>query len=256
MIFMLLDLVRGAARRVIPTAARRRITAAALRSTRWPPPGLVDLGDLRRTSPISGDWGFDRGTPIDRYFIDRFLTANAGSVQGRVLEIDGDQYTRAYGADRVTHSDVLHQSEHIDGVTIVGDLTDGSTIPSDAFDCVIVTQTLQLIYHPAAAVQTIHRILRPNGVALCTFPGISKMTADEKKRWGYYWGFTSLSAIRLFGEHFGAERVEVESYGNVLSASAFLFGLAAEDLRQEELDVVDTDFELLLAVRATKAGQP
>ena len=51
--------------------------------------------------------------------------------------------------------------------TIVGDLTDAPHIPSDAFDCAIVTQTLQFVYDVRAALATLHRVLRP---AECSSP--------------------------------------------------------------------------------------
>jgi SAM-dependent methyltransferase len=243
----------GAARWFIPRPLRRRIATAVQRATRWPPVGSIALGDLRRTSPISDDWGFDRGTPVDRYFIHRFLETNAPYVRGETLEIDTDEYTRRYGGDRVKKRDVLHLTDYLPGITIVGDLTDGRTIPSDAFDCVIVTQTLQLIYDPAAAVRTLHRILKPGGVVLSTVPGISKMTVDEDEKWGYFWGFTSLSARRIFQASFGDGQVDITTYGNVLSASAFLYGLAAEELSADELNRTDPDVQLLIGIRATKA---
>src|SRR5258708_1276969 len=53
----------------------------------WAPPlGTVKLGDFVRTRPISTSFGFDRGTPIDRYYIENFLGRNAGDIRGRVLE--------------------------------------------------------------------------------------------------------------------------------------------------------------------------
>jgi hypothetical protein len=42
-------------------------------------------------------------------------------------------------------------------------------------------------------------------------------------------------------------------HGNVLAAISFLHGLAAEELRPEELDHRDTDYELLITVRARKS---
>jgi hypothetical protein len=47
--------------------------------------------------------------------------------------------------------------------------------------------------------------------------------------------------------------VTVTSYGNVLAATAFLQGLAAEELHPEELDYRDPDYEVLISVRAVKA---
>jgi SAM-dependent methyltransferase len=253
MIGTALDLIAGAARRVLPVRARHAMTTAVRRATRWPPVGRVDMGQLRRTAPISACWGFDRGTPVDRFFIQRFLAAQAARIHGRVLEIDTNAYTRAFGGSRVTSSDVLHQSEFLPGVTLVGDLTDAATLPRGAFDCVIVTQTLQFIFEPARAVRTIHEILKPGGTALCTVPGITRIDADLVERCGHFWGFTYWSARRLFAEVFAEAELEVTTYGNVLSAAAFLFGLAAEELRPEELERTDPDYQLLVGIRATRA---
>ncbi|MFC1707549.1 hypothetical protein ACFL59_12170 [Planctomycetota bacterium] len=60
----------------------------------------------------------------------------------------------------------------------------------------------------------------------------------------------------IFEEVFGRDNVEVVAYGNVLTCAAFLYGLAVEDLRASELDHCDTDYELLICVRATKSDLP
>src|SRR5437867_552274 len=123
----------------------------------WPSVGRVRFGDLRRCTPISRDFGFDRGLPVDRYFIERFLARHAQDIRGRVLEIGDNTYTRRFGGDRVVVSDVLHVSEGNPLATFVGDLTMADHIPSEAFDCIIVTQTLQLIYDVPAALATLCR---------------------------------------------------------------------------------------------------
>src|SRR3954469_20019384 len=144
---------------------------------RPPPPGAVRIGSLHRLTPISRAFGFDRGQPVDRHYIEAFLAAHAGDVRGDVVEIGDDAYTRRFGGDRVVRSDILHVSADNPRATIVADLADADHIASDSFDCVIVTQTLPLIFDIAAAVRTIHRILRPGGVCLATVPGISQVDA-------------------------------------------------------------------------------
>jgi SAM-dependent methyltransferase len=243
--------LRSLARLVLPREVRRRL--ARLRA--WPPAGMVRFGTLRRLRPVSIDWGFDRGNPIDRYYIERFLAQHARDVRGRVLEIDTNSYTRQFGGDRVTRSDVLHISEWKPGVTMVGDLTTADHIPSDLFDCVLVTQTLQLIYDFRAALRTIHRILKPEGVALLTVPGIKK-SRDEKGSFGDYWSFTSLSARGLLEELYTPPQVSIQAYGNVLAAIAFLHGIAAEELRRDELDFCDPAYEVLVGARAIKDVPP
>jgi SAM-dependent methyltransferase len=216
------------------------------------PAGWVRLGSLRRVTPLSRDFGYDRGRPIDRYYIEKFLSDQRLHIVGHVLEVANDNYTREFGRDRVVKSDVLHVSFGDPRTTIIGDLTAADHIPSDTFDCVIITQTLQLIYDVRAALQTIRRILTPGGVVIATFPGISPISRYDADRWGYYWSFTSQSAQRLFGEVFPPDQIHVNAYGNVLSATAFLYGMATDELRQKELDYSDPDYEVIIAVRGTK----
>jgi SAM-dependent methyltransferase len=242
------ETLRTIGRRLLDRPARR----ALVRLTRWPPVGWVWLGSLRRLRPISPDWGAERGRPIDRYYIERFLASKAGDIRGRVLEIGDDAYTRQFGQERVAQSEVLHVAETKAKVTIIGDLTNAAHVPSEAFDCIILTQTLQAIFDVPAALRTVHRILKPDGVVLATVPGISKVSRYDMDRWGYFWSFTSQSARRLFSTAFRDEDIQVETYGNVLAAASFLYGLAAEELRRSELEYRDRDFEMLIAVRAVK----
>ncbi|HAZ47361.1 MAG TPA: methyltransferase [Cyanobacteria bacterium UBA11369] len=216
-----------------------------------PPVGWVNFGSLRRVTPISREFGYDRGLPVDRYYIENFLARHSNDIKGRVLEIGDDSYTRQFGGDRVTTRDVLHVKEGNPIATFVGDLTNADHIPSDAFDCFILTQTLHLVYDFRVALKTIYRILKPGGVILATVPGISQISTDE---WADYWcwSFTTLSAQRLFEEFFPPENVQVETYGNVLSAIAFLQGLSFTELTKEELDHRDRCYELLITIRAVK----
>jgi GT2 family glycosyltransferase/SAM-dependent methyltransferase len=215
------------------------------------PIGSVRFGSLRRVTPISREFGFERGLPIDRYYIERFLAEQAAAIRGRVLEVGDNSYTRQFGADRVVQSDVLHVTEGSPGATIVADLAHADQIPSDSFDCIILTQTLHLIFDVQAAIQTVHRILKPGGVVLATVPAISQMSIDE---WAetWYWSMMRHAARRLFEAEFPPERVSVEAWGNVLTASAFLYGLAASELQPDELAHHDPSYEMLVTVRAEK----
>ncbi len=238
----------------------------------WPPVGMVRFGNLRRLKPIGESYGQFRGTPIDRYYIHQFMLRNSGqegyvlgNVRGRVLEIGESTYTRRYGnifagdpedapPGAVTAIDVLHGDASNPGATIVGDLATGEGIPAEAFDSVICIQTLPVIYDVHGVVATLHRSLKPGGTVLVTAPGVSKLCRPDYDLWGDYWRFTSLSLKNLFGAHFAAENVTVEAHGNVLAAVAMLHGLAAEDLKPEELDLRDPDYEVLLTVKAVKGA--
>lgn len=216
-----------------------------------PPPGAVDLGDLARLTPVSDVFGYDRGNPVDRHYIETFLAMNASVIRGHTLEIGDATYTHRFGGRRVTKSDVLHVRDGNPAATIVADLTDADHLPSNTFDCVIVTQTLHLIFDAAAAVRTIERILRPGGVVLATVPGISQISRNEwSETW--YWSFTELSARQIFERAFGRDALHIQSHGNVLAATAFLQGLASRELRLAELEHHDAAYPVTITIRAEK----
>jgi SAM-dependent methyltransferase len=214
----------------------------------------VSRHGLPGLEPRSRDFGKEHGTPIDRAYIHEFLWERRDDVQGRVLEVADSGYTDYLGEGAVTRCDVLHVQEGLPWVTIVGDLVTGEGIPRDAFDCIVLTQTLHLIYEAHDAVRTTHDALKPGGVVLATLPGISQLSQYDRREWGDYWRFTGDSARRLFADVFGDEQVEIVPYGNVLVATAFLYGYALEDLAKEEVDYRDDDFHFLIGVRARRAA--
>lgn len=212
----------------------------------------VIMPDYHRTTPVSSVFGLDRGTPIDRYYIERFLEHHAGLIKGRVLEIGECHYTKRFGKS-VESFEVLHATPDNEAATIVGDLTDTSTLPGGIIDCFICTQTFNFIFDVKKALVGAHHLLKPGGVMLATVAGISQISRYDMDRWGDYWRFTTASTQRLFEEVFKGG-VEVESHGNVLAACAFLQGVAVEDLPDARLlDEHDQDYQMLITIVARKA---
>jgi SAM-dependent methyltransferase len=235
----------------VPGSVRRRLRPVRVAYVDWRRRRPLDLGDLRRLAPIDANWGYERGTPIDRVYVERFVGAHAADIRGRALEIAAPDYTNRYGRG-VTRIDVLMAEEGNPEATIVGDLSDAPHVPDDTFDCVVVTQTLQFIYDVRGALATLHRILAPGGVLLATVPGLTKISPVEDAAYGEWWHYTARSLRRLGAEAFGEENVEVASYGNVLTATGFLYGLAASDLEPSELDARDPLYEVVVGLRAVK----
>jgi hypothetical protein len=213
----------------------------------------VVFNDRSATKPASSVFGLDRGTPIDRRYIERFLASKAELVRGRVLEIAESHYSRRFGGDRVEAYEVLHATPGNRNATIVGDLTDVATLPENAVDCFICTQTLNFIYDVQGAVRGAHHLLKPGGVLLATVAGISQISRFDMERWGDYWRFTTASVRKLLEPVFGA--VEIGSLGNVLAATAFLQGVAVEDLPDPALlDEADDDYQVIITVVARKGS--
>jgi hypothetical protein len=211
---------------------------------------------LTRLEPVSRIFGMDRGKPVDRWYIERFLSEHAADVRGRVLEVAEATYTQWYGGEDVTESDILFAAQGNPAATVVGDLVTGEGLPCEAYDCFVMTQTLQVIYDVWAAARGTRALLAPNGVLLATVPGISQISREDRRDWGDWWRFTSDSARRVFGDAYGPANVEVEAHGNVLAAACFLYGFAAEELSDAELAHHDPDFELLMTIRAVKQEAP
>ena len=207
---------------------------------------------LRVQEPVSTQFGLDRGRPVDRFYIERFLQLNKGLIRGRVLEVQEKTYTDWFGS-AVEQSDVLHAGPGNEEATLIGDLTTGDGIPQSAYDCIILTQTLPFIYDVRAAVHGTRTALKPGGYILCTVPGISQISREDMRDWGDWWRFTSASAKRLFEEEYGAENVQTEVHGNLVAACALLYGLAQEELTREELERRQDDYELIVTVKARRA---
>jgi SAM-dependent methyltransferase len=208
------------------------------------------LGTIRRTVPLSDHYGRDRGTPIDRYYIEQFLGAERAAVTGSVLEVLNRDYTERFGTG-VERSEIVDIDPDNTDATIIADLAAADDIPSAAFDCFILTQTLQYIYDLRAAVAHAHRILRPGGTLLCSVPTVSRI--DRRELESEYWRLTSAGCSRLFRDAFAHGEVRVRPRGNVLTAVAFLIGMAAEELSHHELEQDDPFFPIVVTVRATKA---
>lgn len=245
-------------RAVVPRGARRWLRAQQVQHRLQPNrAGSLDLGDLRRLTPVSDLFGFDRGLPIDRYYIGAFLGRHASDIRGRVLEMGDASYTHQFGGERVTQSDVLDVVDGNPDATLVADLTCADQIPSDTFDAIVCTQTLQMIYDFRAAMTHLHRILKPGGVLLLTAGQITKIARREgRDDWGEYWHFTAQALEHIATEVFPARNTTIDTYGNVLTASSFLYGIASDELSPEELAHEDPDYEVIVALRSVKEPTP
>ena len=217
----------------------------------WPPPrGEIDFGSLASTRPVSMDFGWDRGTPVDRYYVENFLRDCSLDIKGRVLEVGDDSYSCRFGTG-IMQQDVLHVNSEDPKVTITGDLTTLGVLPENAFDCIVLTQTLQLIFDLNEAVKGLHAALKPGGVLLLTVPGI---TQTDRYEWAtnWCWSFTATSVHRLFDRFFRPGDLRVAAHGNVFAAICLLAGAVQEELDTKQLDVHDPAYPVIITLRAQK----
>jgi SAM-dependent methyltransferase len=199
-------------------------------------------GNLRRVMPISTSYGFDRGTPIDRYYVHTFFTAQRSLITGRVLEIQTRDHTRKYGT-AVTASDTLDISPEF-RPTYQCDLARASMVADGSYDCFLLPNTLCFLRELDAALREARRIVRRGGVILATVPGFVPLTPDVADYWhasAEGWGVV---AARVWPDC----ETAVESCGNCLAAAAAMYGIAAEELTDAELDAQDPRYPVLVTI--------
>ncbi len=211
----------------------------------------VGLGPFRTADPVSADFGYGRGLPIDRVYIEWFLEEFREVIRGTTLEVGDDSYTARFGGQTTLQREVIHVDQADTLATYHGDMAQPGVLPRDRFDCAVITQTLHLIYDMPRVVRHLRQSLVPGGTLLLTVPGISPIAAD---RWGetWYWSLTSFSLARLLGDEFGSDNVRVRSYGNAYAATAFLQGFAAADVRSRLLRHHDPRFPVIVAASARR----
>jgi SAM-dependent methyltransferase len=204
---------------------------------------------LRSTpDPLSNYHGFDRGTPIDRYYIEDFLNKNKSYIKGACLEVLNNDYTLTFGDTRVTSSDILDINPENKKATIITDLRAMPEVRDESYDCIILTQVLQFIDSPTTALEELHRILKPGGYILATMPSVSRIDCTSGIQ-GDFWRFTEASAAILFKNY---SEVEITSRGNCRSGIYFLAGAALEEVSKKNLSIDDRQFPLIITVRARK----
>jgi SAM-dependent methyltransferase len=212
-----------------------------------PPKVLTDLP----TTPVSIQFGLERGKPIDRYYIEQFLAQQTHLITGRVVEIAENIYTLKYGTN-VEKAEILHVDANDKNATIIADLSKPETIPANVADVFICTQTLNFIYDVKKAVEGLHKILKSNGKLILTVAGLSQISRFDMDRWGDYWRFTDKSLKRLLSEYFAEEDIAIEVYGNAHTATMFIQGIATEEIDINKMAFKDNNYQVLIGAVVTK----
>lgn len=201
----------------------------------------------RSLKPLSDHFGYDRGTPIDRYYIEGFLKEYSRFITGACLEIHDTDYIHKFGHD-VTMADALDVDSANSRANIIANLKQVAQVQDGTYDCLVVTHTLGMIDDFQAAIRECYRMLKPGGTLLVTLAAFNKVEYPDAN----FWRFTTASARYAFGLVFDPAQVTVASYGNVLAGQAFLVGAAQEDLTPEELVYNDPAYPIVISVVARK----
>jgi len=226
-----------------PPGRIARVTRRGFRVVR----GRVLLA--RGVRPASRTFGFERGQPIHRHYIDDFIRAHADRIQGRCVEFHDASYTRRFGGNRPDHVDVLDLDDSNPHATVVADLTKPHSLPPNTYDCIICVHVLHLVYDADAFTRALHELLAPGGTLLVAVPA----TAMVDPEWTEYRRWTALGITTLLEQFFDPSAVQVQTYGNSLAAAAEMRGLAADEIAPWELRATDEHFPVEVCAQAVKS---
>jgi hypothetical protein len=212
----------------------------------------IKLSEILNAKPVSTVFGFDRGTPIDRYYIEKFLNRHRSMVTGDVLEIAENLYTKKFGSGNYT-SHILHYDDSNPNATIVGDLCNTETLKQNAMNCFICTQTYNFIYNFRDAIKGSYFLLKPGGTLLATVASMSPISKYDADRWGDFWRFTPQSCQKMMEDYFSKEKILIEPLGNSAVTALFMKGFAIEEIKKEvDLDYNDEIYPLVIGIKAVK----
>jgi SAM-dependent methyltransferase len=203
-------------------------------------------GNLRRVEPFSSNYGFERGTPVDRHYLHKFMDANRAVITGRVLEVQLPSYTRTYGHDVDAAHTVDINPEF--AATYTCDLADASAIASDSYDCLLAPQTLQHVTDLSGVLRTMLRVVKPGGYILASAAALLPLIPDGAD----YWRLSPEGWRLLLNREWPGRTVTVEGHGNCLAAAAAMYGLALEELTDDELNAHDPRYPLVVTIACHK----
>jgi hypothetical protein len=200
-------------------------------------------GNLRRTAPFSANYGFERGTPIDRHYLHAFLSLHRDQISGDVLEVQTTSYTERFGCEvrRADAFDIVPQFTP----TYLCDFSHcEDVIPSASYDCLLLPNTLPHFRELDLALAQARRIVRPGGAILASAAGLIPLSGDAPE----YSRLTPNGWRDRLASAWPGATVDVNGHGNCLSAIASQLGLVTQELTASELDVDDPRYPVLITI--------
>jgi SAM-dependent methyltransferase len=210
-----------------------------------PAKGSIDWGDFKKTVPICQAFGLTRGTPVDRYYLDKFIQEIQTQIAGNILEVGGTPKDKDFYQVNPGTSYRILNIEAGPGVDIVGDVHDASLIAPESLDSVIIFNVLEHCYAPWIAVENIYKWLKPGGKCFAMVPSAVRVHATPVDYWrplpdAFSWVFKNYTQQKLY------------VYGNPITVIASYHGIAVEELTKAELDAFHPDYPVATCIVAEK----
>jgi hypothetical protein len=201
--------------------------------------GRVELGDFGRRLPSL----LRDEVSLYDVLVRRFLRPRRSAFAGRglVLSVNAEpEWTDALPAD----ADVK--------VLCATGGPGRELATAENVDWVVLDRCLQRLPEMAHALEEVVGRLRPGAALVTLFTGIARAEPGGRRP---LWSVAPYAARRLHEERLELERVEVEQFGNVTLALAWLYRLPADDLTEREFAAVDPAYPVLVSVTASRRGR-
>lgn len=192
--------------------------------------------------PFDRDFGDSRGTPVGRYYVEKFLRENADQVRGRCLEFGDPRYKSYFPAAEKYEVVSIKPGP---GVDYVCDIHDPKGLPEGEYDSIVCTQVFEHLARPELAAQSLYRLLKPGGVLLLTAPFLNPvhgLPLDFRR-------FTP-NALELILQDAGLVVDSIDFGGNSNVSLGSMLGMVQEDFTTKELEIKDPVYPYNCLIRA------
>ncbi len=210
------------------------------------PFGEFDFGDLAGGLPACPYYGFTRGTPIDRFYLTRFITEYVEMMHGKTLEIGGNvSNVNAYGLRQIREYETLDIKDGV-GVTKVGDVEDSGSWEPESFDTILMFNVLEHCVNPSRVLSNCRYWLRNHGRVFVLTPAAQRVHCDpiDCVRFNQDWYQSHLKPL--------FSHVDIRTFGNLATTVAALAGVSAEELSSGTLNKRDQRYPTVVAIVAQR----
>ena len=201
---------------------------------------------LKSIKIYSEKFGFDRGTPIDRYYINTFLeNLKLENSFNRSLEFGEIHYSDRFKVkEKYFLSHPAYETRAISSKQISFDLNSAHNYDGIKFDLILSTNVINFTKNPFVSIKHHMDMLNSGGTLVLTASASMPISKFDAERWGDYWRIAPDGLNQLL-RTLNCE-YDIHSFGSFVTSIAFLCGLSAEEVDPLDLNENDDRYPIIV----------